>query len=63
MEICDYEITVKTIDKYGEESEWSDPLIVSTPKYRFFNGYFIKNFNFKIYSFILSHPYLNINIY
>ncbi|MFE3845706.1 PKD domain-containing protein [Thermoplasmatota archaeon] len=47
----EYTIRVKAKDIYGEEGEWSDPLVVSMPKYRFFNGYFIKNFNFKVYSF------------
>jgi hypothetical protein len=30
----DYEIKVKAVDEYSEESEWSDPLPVNMPKYR-----------------------------
>jgi hypothetical protein len=32
----DYTIKVKAKDEYGEETEWSDPLSISIPRYRFF---------------------------
>ena len=33
-EVGDFEIKVKSIDQYGAESEWSDPLTISMPRSR-----------------------------
>jgi hypothetical protein len=40
-----YEIRVKAKDIHGEESDWSDPLIVSIPRKKSFNPYLILNHN------------------
>ena len=43
----DYQVTVKAMDQYGEESEWSDPLIISMPKrfiaYNIFYQWLLQN--------------------
>jgi len=45
-----YEIKVKSMDEYGEESSWSDPLSVSMPKNKAINIPFL--------DFLENHPYL-----
>jgi len=46
----DFEIKVKAKDIHGLESEWSDPLSVTIPKY--------KGFSLLIYVFLENHPNL-----
>ena len=41
IEKGEYEIKVRVKDEHGGESEWSDPLIVSLPRYRFFDIHFL----------------------
>jgi hypothetical protein len=44
----DYNIKVKARDEYGEDSEWSDPLPVSMPKYKLLNRPFFSRLAEKI---------------
>ena len=45
-----YEVKVRSIDEYGAESEWSDPLIVSMPRN--------KAINIPILKFLENHPHM-----
>jgi hypothetical protein len=40
----EYEVKVKAVDINNAESEWSDPLIVSMPKYKFFKTLIFDNY-------------------
>jgi subtilisin family serine protease len=46
----EYEVKVQAIDEFGAESEWSDPLLVSMPKIKVKNPFFL--------NFLENHPHL-----
>jgi len=53
-----YQIKVKSIDEYGAESEWSEPLSITMPKYKFYRSEFLDKIIFRfplIYNLYCSY--------